>query len=234
MGFLKGNENMHYEEAIEKLRAAGNPAAVEGMARYGIQTERAYGVSAPVLHALAREIGKDHELAAQLWASGIHDARLLAALVDDPRQVTEAQMDEWVAAFDSWDVCDNCCGALFDKTPFAYRKAVEWSAREEEYVKRAGFALMAWLAVHDKKAGDEQFLAFLPIIERESVDGRNYVKKAVNWALRQVGKRNLSLNRAAISAAERIKANNPRGAQWVATDALRELTGEAVQRRLKR
>src|SRR5262245_26092385 len=224
---------MQFDEVIERLRAAGNREAVAGMARFGIQTGQAYGVSAPALHKLAREIGKDHELAAQLWSSGVHEGRLLAALVDDPKQVTEAQMEEWVAAFDSWDVCDNCCGSLFDKTPFAYRKAVEWSAREEEYVKRASFALMAYLAVHDKKAADEPFLSFLPIIERESVDGRNYVKKAVNWALRQIGKRNRDLNRAAIDVAERIKANNPRGAQWVATDALRELTGEAVQRRLK-
>jgi 3-methyladenine DNA glycosylase AlkD len=181
---------------------------------------------------MAREIGKDHELARKFWDSGTHEGRLLGCLVDDRRQVTEAQMDEWVAAFDSWDLCDTCCGSLFDKTPFAYRKAVEWSARDEEFVKRAGFAMMAWLAVHDKKGGDEAFLAFLPIIERESVDRRNYVKKAVNWALRQVGKRNPELNRTAIQVAERIKANNPPGAQWVGTDALRELAGEAVQQRL--
>lgn len=187
-----------------------------------------------MLHKLAREIGKNHALAGQLWDSGVHEARLLAALVEDPRQVTEEQMEGWVAAFDSWDVCDNCCGSLFDKTPFAYRKVVEWSAREEEFVKRAGFALLAYLAVHDKKREDEAFLAFLPLIERESTDRRNFVKKAINWALREIGKRNLSLNKAAIEAAERIKAANPRGAQWVATDALRELSGEAVQRRLKR
>jgi 3-methyladenine DNA glycosylase AlkD len=225
---------MTYDEVIERLRAAANPTNVAGMARFGIQTERAYGISAPVLRAIAKEIGRDHSLAQQLWASGVHEGRLLAALVDDPKQVSEEQMEGWVRDFDSWDVCDNCCGHLFDKTPFAYRKTVEWSAREEEFVKRAGFALMAWLAVHDKKAGDEPFLDFLPIIKRESVDTRNYVKKAVNWALREIGKRNVTLNRAAIGAAEEIRDANPRGAQWVATDALRELMGESVKQKLSK
>jgi len=223
---------MTYDEVMERLRAAANPKNVEGMARFGIETGRAYGISAPVLLSLAKKTGIDHALAQQLWASGIHEARLLAALVDDPRQVTEAQMDSWVKDFDSWDICDNCCGHLFDKTPFAYRKAIEWSGREEEFVKRAGFALMAWLAVHDKKAGDEPFLGFLLIIRRESVDTRNYVKKAVNWALREIGKRNVILNKAAIETAQQIIDKNPRGAQWVGTDARRELTSEAVQRRL--
>jgi 3-methyladenine DNA glycosylase AlkD len=160
------------------------------MARFGIETSNALGISVSKLRKLAREIGPSHALAQELWESGIHEARGLAALIDEPKKVTEHQMERWVRAIDSWDICDGCCGNLFDKTPFAYRKAVEWSRREEEeYVKRAGFALMAWLAVHDKKASDAKFLRFLPIIRRESTDERNFVRKAVNWALRQTGKR---------------------------------------------
>lgn len=224
---------MQYEQVLEKLKAAGSPKAAEGMARYGIQTERAYGISAPTLRALAREIGKDHALALQLWASGIHEGRMLAALIDDPKLVSEGQLESWVSAFDSWDVCDCCTSNLFRKTPFAYQKVVEWSGREEEFVKRAAFALMAALAVHDKKADDEQFLRFLPLIKRESGDGRNFVKKAVNWALRQIGKRNANLNEAAIQMAQEIKSLESTSARWIAADALRELTSDAVQERLR-
>jgi 3-methyladenine DNA glycosylase AlkD len=155
-------------------------------------------------------------------------------MIDDPRAVSEAQMERWVADFDAWDICDCCCGYLLDRTPVAYEKAVEWSGREEEYVKRAGFALMAYLAVHDKKAPDEKFLAFLPVIVRESDDERNFVKKAINWALRQIGKRNLSLNAAAIGSAREIQKRGTKAARWIAADALRELTGDAVQERLRR
>jgi 3-methyladenine DNA glycosylase AlkD len=162
----------------------------------------------------------------------VHEARSLAALIDDPRQVTEEQMERWVADFDSWDVCDGCCGDLFDKTPFAHRKAVEWAGRDEEFVKRAGFALMAWLAVHDKKAPDEAFLAFLPVIARESGDGRNFVKKAVNWALRGIGKRNAALNAMAIQTAQEIQSMGSRPGRWIASDALRELTSDKVRERL--
>ena len=225
---------MLYQKVLEKLEAAADPRATEGQARFGINTAHAYGIAMPVLRMLAREIGKDHDLAQQLWASGIHEARILASLVDDPRMVTEEQMESWVKDFDSWDLCDQCCGNLFDKTPYAYRKAVEWSEREEEFVKRAGFALMAYLAVHDKKAADEQFLPFLPIIKREAADNRNFVKKAVNWALREIGKRNANLNRAAIECGEEIRSMDARSAKWIASDALRELTGEAVQKRLQR
>jgi 3-methyladenine DNA glycosylase AlkD len=154
-------------------------------------------------------------------------------MVDDPKSVTEAQMEQWVRDFDSWDVCDTCCGYLFDKTPISYRKALEWTERAEEYVKRAGFALIAYLAVHDKKAPDARFIEFLPAIKREATDGRNFVKKAVNWALRQIGKRNKRLNEAAIEAAHTIAALDSGSARWVASDALRELTGDAVQRRLQ-
>jgi len=222
------------EEVLADMAAMADPEAIKGMERFGIRVGQGYGLSAPKLHSMAKRIGKDHALAHELWETGIHDARLLACLVDDPKQVTEEQMERWVSGFDSWDVCDNCCGYLFDNTPFAHGKVVDWSARDEEYVKRAAFSLIAYLAIHDKKASDEKFLAFLPIIEREAADGRNFVKKAVNWALRGIGKRNLSLNRAAIETAERIKATGARHAVWVASDALRELTSEAAQARLRK
>ncbi|HEU4760019.1 MAG TPA: DNA alkylation repair protein [Dehalococcoidia bacterium] len=224
---------MQYEHVLARLRSLADPDAVAGMARFGINTTTAYGISVPALRRLAREIGRDHALAQQLWASGIHEARKLAPLIDDPAQVTEKQMERWAAGLDSWDVCDACCGDLFDKTPFAYRKAVDWSARPEEFVKRAGFALMAYLAVHDKKAADDAFLAFLPLIKREATDGRNFVKKAVNWALRQIGKRNRNLNAAAIAAAREVRAIDSPSARWIAADALRELTNPKTQARLR-
>lgn len=210
-----------------------NPANVAGMARYGINPANTLGISIPALRSMAKEIGKDHVLAQELWASGIHEARILAAFIDDPRQVTEAQMEQWVEDFDSWDVCDQVCGNLFDRTPFAYQKALEWTGREEEYVKRAGFALMAWLAVHDKKAGDERFEIFFPAIILQSTDARNYVRKAVNWALRNIGKRNRSLNQRSIETAQEIDRIDSKTAHWIASDALKELTSLAVQSRLK-
>lgn len=210
-----------------------NPTDLDGMARFGIQTTNSLGgIAMPKLNKLAKEIGKDHELAGQLWASGIREARLLACMVADPKAMSEDQMERWVADFDSWDVCDSCCGYLFDKTPLGYSKALEWSKRQDEFVKRAGFALMAYLAVHDKKAPDDKFLAFLPAIKREATDERNFVKKAVNWALRQIGKRNMRLNQAAIETAEEIKQLDSKSARWIAADALRELTGDVVQARL--
>jgi 3-methyladenine DNA glycosylase AlkD len=220
------------DEILERLKALSNPEVIEGMARYGINPANVYGVNIPPLRSLARELKKDHTLALELWASGIHEARILASMIDDPRQVSEAQMETWVKDFDSWDVCDQCCSNLFDKTPYAWDKAVEWSERSEEYVKRAGFVLMTQLAVHDKKAANKEFLKFLPIIKREAPDERNFVKKAVNWALRQIGKRNRSLNQAAIATAQEIQMLDSKSARWIAADALRELTGDNVQRRL--
>jgi 3-methyladenine DNA glycosylase AlkD len=221
------------QKVLKRLRALANPKNVEGMARFGITAEKALGISAPVLQKMAREIGRDHALALELWKSGVLEARCVAALIDDPKLVTEKQMERWVSDFDNWAVCDNCCGRLFDKTPLAYRKALEWSRREEEYVKRAAFSLMAALAVHDKQAADAKFLKFLPLIERASTDERNFVKKAVNWALRQIGKRNCELNQAAIDRAEKIHRSDFRRARWIAANALRELRSEAVQRRLR-
>lgn len=228
-----------YETVLQRLEAARDPAALAGIARYGITPARAYGVKIPVLRQLAREVrSKDkvanHALAQQLWANDSRETRILASMVDVPQLVSQAQMESWVGEFDYWEICDQCCMNLFEKTPFAYQKAVEWSERAEEYVKRAGFVLMARLAVSDKKAADERFEAFFPLIEREAGDSRAMVKKGVNWALRQIGKRNLVLNRQAIIVGERIQQQESKAAQWVARDALKELRGTAVQNRLKK
>lgn len=223
---------MQHEEILERLKSQSNPVAVASMARFGINPQNTYGVSTPDLRKIAKETGRNHILSQQLWASGIHEARILATMIDSPKEVTEEQMDRWIKDFDSWDICDQCCSNLFGKTAFAYQKAAEWSSREEEFIKRAGFVLMACLAIHDKKAADKQFERFLPIIKREASDNRNLVAKAVNWALRQIGKRNLTLNRKAIEAAKEAQKTDSRSAKWIASDAIRELTSEAVQKRL--
>jgi 3-methyladenine DNA glycosylase AlkD len=225
---------MDFNELVKRLKAHSNQAAVQGMARFGINPKNTLGVSIPFIRKLAREAGRDHRLATQLWDSGIHEARILATMVDDPREVTETQMEEWVKDFDSWDVCDQCCSNLFDKSPLAYQKAHAWSSRNDEFVKRAGFALMATLAVHDKKASNSQFQSFLPTIERESTDERNFVRKAVNWALRQIGKRNLALNRLALRTAKQIQRKDSPTARWVASDAIRELTSDNVRNKLRK
>ena len=190
------------QECLAELRLLGSRKNVEGMARFGIRAKNAYGVSKPKMDRLARRIGKSHSLALQLWNSGIHDARILAGLVDEPHLVVAAQMDRWVGDFDNWDVCDGTCCHLFAHTAHAWQKAVQWSRRSREFQKRAGFALMAYLAVHDRNAADHKFVRLLPIIRREAADDRNFVRKAINWALRQIGKRNLKLNRAAIREAD--------------------------------
>lgn len=223
---------MHYQEIIKKLKSFSNPKNVAGMARFGINPENTLGVSIPILRKLAKEIGKDHKLAQQLWKSGIHEVRILAGMIDDFSLVTEKQMEEWVADFDSWDVCDQVCMNLFDKTPFAYEKALEWSKNEKEFIKRAGFALMSCLAWHDKSAPDSKFQPFFIAIKKGATDERNFVKKAVNWALRQIGKRNQTLNKAAIKTAREILSFDTKVSRWIASDALRELTSETVQKRL--
>jgi len=225
---------MQYEEIMNKLKSLANPEAVEGMARFGISAKNIYGVSIPNLRKMAKEIGINHDLGQKLWDSKIHEARILVSLISNPEMVTEEQMENWAKDFDSWDVCDQCCGNLFDKTIHAHKKAVEWTARKGEFVKRAGFVLMATLAVHDKKAADEDFLKFFPLMIREATDDRNFVKKAVNWALRQIGKRNLSLNKKAIKTAKKIKTIKSKAARWIATDAIRELESESVQKRLRK
>ena len=213
---------MDYRDVIEKLGAEADPAKAAGMAKFGINSKNTLGVSIPFLRKTARKIGKNHSLAMQLWNSGIHEARILAALVEEPGMVTEKQIETWVKDFDSWDVCDQVCSNLFDKTPFAYAKAIEWSGSDREFVKRAGYVLMACLAVHDKKADDEKFMKFFPLIVKGANDERNFVKKAVNWALRQIGKRNSNLNNEAVKTAEKIQLIPSKSAGWIASDALRE------------
>jgi len=216
------------------LRRMGDPANLEGMARFGINTERALGISVTELRAYARTLGRDHDLAAGLWSSGVHEARILASIVDDPALVTRAQMERWVRDLDSWDLCDQTCGNLFDRTPFAFAKALEWSGREEEFNKRAGFALMAYTAVHRRDVPDQEFEAFLAPIRAHATDDRTYVKKAVNWALRQIGKRSPRLHRKAIATARAIQRIDAPSARWIARDALRELESAAVRERLAR
>lgn len=227
---------MTLDEIIKKLESLENPANIAGMARFGIVTKKAFGISAPVLKNLAKDIknlAKDrHKLALELWETEIHEARAIAYLIDDAKEVTPEQMDDWVKDFDNWAICDSTCGTLFCKTEFAYKKVFEWSEREEEFIKRAGIGLMAWLAVHDKKADDSQIAQFLPILENKADDERNFIKKAVNWSLRQIGKRNLNLNKLAIETAEKIKLQNTKSARWIAADALRELNDEKIQEKL--
>jgi len=225
---------MTFKEILTTLESQSNPAAVRGMGRFGITAAKAFGWSTPALKKLARQIGKDHDLAQRLWSTEVLEARMLAGLIDEKQSVSEQQMEDWARDFDSWAVCDGTCLNLFRYTPFAYKKCREWSERQEVFVKRAAFALMACLAVSDKSANDPVFLRFLPLIKRQAGDERNYVKKAVNWALRQIGKRNQRLNRAAIEAAREIHELNSPSARWIASDALRELRSPAVKQRLKR
>jgi len=215
---------MDVTEIIDLLKEKANTRYHAGMLRFGINNEKALGVKIPEVRKLAKIIQKDHELALQLWDTHIHEARILASLVADPRQVTPQLIDSWAKDFTSWDVCDQTCGNLFERTPYAIEKALEFSKHGEEFIKRAGFVLMAELAVHDKKANDKVFTQFFPVIEREAWDNRNFVKKAVNWALRQIGKRNATLLPLAIKCAERILLQDSKPARWIATDALRELT----------
>ena len=215
------------EQVIAELNRHANAEAAAGMARFGIRSAQVLGISIPILRKMAKELGQNHVLALELWETGIHEARILASMVDEPLLVSPEQMEAWVNAFDSWDVCDQVCGNLFDKTPYAYQKAIAWCHREQEFVRRAGFVMMAELAVHDKKASDEAFEPFFPLIEQYAVDERNFVKKAVNWALRQIGKRNSTLHKQAIKWAEDISRMDSKTAQWVAKDALRELQAKA-------
>lgn len=208
------------EEVLDKLNAAARPDQVGGMTAEG-----RLGVSVPEMRGIAKAIGRDHQLALALWATGLAEARIVAALVDDPKSLSEQQMDDWEKDFNSWDVCDQVCLNLFDKTPLAWKKVVDWAEREEEYVRRAALALIACLAWHDKKARDEDFIGLFPIIKRGAADERNYVKKAVSWSLRQIGKRNARLNQAALELAAEIGQLPSKAARWVASDAIRELTG---------
>lgn len=227
-------DSMNCQEILAYLRSKSDPKNVEGMARYGIRSKNTLGVPVPVLRDLAKKHKRQHVLALELWDTEVHEARMLAGFIDDPKQVTERQMEAWVKVFDSWDICDQVCSNLFDRTPYAYPKAFEWSKRKEEFVKRAGFVLMAALAVHDKKADDAKFLEFLPVIKREATDERNFVRKATNWALRQIGKRSRMLNKAAMETAREIAKMDSKAARWVAADAIKELESEKTVKRIKR
>lgn len=223
---------MKAAEVLKKLKSWKDKEKLEGMEKFGINTEKAYGISVYELRKLVKTVKKDHALALNLWKSGVHEARILASIIDEPEKVSQKQMEIWARDFDSWDICDSCCCNLFYKTPLAYEKALEWSFRKEEFVKRAGFVLMAALSVHDKKAPDSVFLRFLHAIKREAHDSRNFVKKAVNWALRQIGKRSSELNKAAIETAREIKKQDSKTSRWISSNALRELESKKISKRL--
>ena len=219
---------MRYDDLIKKLEAMADPAIADYKYKRGCRAQNCYGIKVSDLRKIARDTGIDHPLALELFDSGIHEARKLASMIDDPQLVTRDQMEKWVAAFDSWDVCDCCCSSLFVKTRYACTKALEWSRRNEEYVKRAAFALMAHLVFHDKSAEDELFEQFFPAIKSGAMDDRHFVKKAVNWSLRQIGKRNKNLNKKAIKLAKEILIFESKNAHWIAAHALRELTGSKI------
>ncbi len=223
---------MNKNNIIKKIKSLKSQKNIDGMARFGINPRNNYGVSISVLRPMGKEIGKNHELAMELWDTDIHDARLLATVIGEPEKLTETQMEKMVKDFDSWDICDGVCSGLFRHHPLAYEKAIEWSTREPEFEKRTAFSLMATLVVIDKKASDSKFEQFLPIIKREAIDERNYVKKAVNWALRGIGKRNLALNKKALKVAKQLQKSKSKSARWVGNDAVRELESEKVQERL--
>ncbi len=221
------------EQVLETLNDMGSEKDRAGMARFGIETAQAFGVSVTALRGLARRIGRDHALAVALWDSGWHEARILAVLVEEPEEADEAQIDRWARDINSWDLCDQFCNSLVRKLPFAHAKALEWSAETAAFVKRAGFTLMACLAVHDRSLDAAAFQPFFQAIEREAADERNYVKKAVNWALRQIGKRSKNLNGQAVDLALRLKSGNARSARWIGSDTYRELTSQKVRARLR-
>jgi len=220
-------------EALTWLERRGTKKNRDGMARYAIVAPKAFGVSVADIRQLAKKLGRDHELAAALWETGWYEARMLTAFVDEPDRVTPTQMDRWARDFDNWAICDTLCFHLFDRTPHAWRKIAQWSTKRDEFVKRAAFALLASIALHDKKEADEPFLRSLELIERGATDDRNFVKKAVSWALRSIGRRNSALNAAAVAVAKRLVESAESAPRWVGRDALRELTSPAVQRRLK-
>jgi len=220
---------LEVEEIIERLEKLSKPEEVEGMKRFGISPKNTYGIRMPVLKKIAKDYKNNHDLALDLWKIDTRETRIIASLVDVPKMVTPEQMDQWADEFTYWEICDQCCINLFRKTDYAYDKIYEWSESEKEFVKRAGFALIAVLAVHDKKTDDKIFIDLLKLVKREATDERNFVKKAVNWALRQIGKKNTVLNKEAINVAKEIDKIDSKSAHWIAKDALKELTSEKVK-----
>lgn len=221
-------------DVVAELRRRGSAGVRAGMARYAIPSDRAFGVAVGTLRQMARAIGHDHDLAEGLWQTGWYEARMIATFLDDPAQVTAGQMERWARDWDSWAICDTACFALFARSPLAWKKVPQWAKRRNEFVKRGSFALLASLVAHDRTAGDERFIEGLRLIEQAAADDRNFVMKGVNWALRTVGKRNLALNRAAIAVSRRLSEREESSARWIGRDALRELSGAAVARRLAR
>jgi 3-methyladenine DNA glycosylase AlkD len=222
------------EEVLTELKKYYNPKNIEGMKRYGIKADKAFGVNAPTMYAIANRIGKNHELALKLWDTGYHEARHIAAMIDDPILVTKSQMNKWVNDFYSWDICDGTCSNLFRHTPYALEKIPQWAKSKKEFVRRTAFSMIAYVAVHHKKRDDKEFLQFFPLIKKYSIDERNFVKKAVNWSLRQIGKRSKFLNKEAIKLAKEIRTIDSKSARWIANDAIRELTNPKIISRMKR
>lgn len=222
------------DEVMHMLEAKADREQLQGMARFAIVGEKRMGVSVPDMRGIAKEIGKDHQLALELWETGVPEAMIVAGMVAEPDEFTEAQMEDWVVAINSWDICDQVCMNAFEKSPLANQIIFEWSRREEEFVKRAAYALIACLAWHDKNAADEAFTQYFPLISQGATDERNFVKKSVNWALRNIGKRNQNLNEAAIELAKQIQELDSKSARWIARDAIRELESEKVQERLSK
>jgi len=222
-----------YSEILLELEKSSNPKNLEGMAKVGITPDFAFGTRIPVIRAIAKRVKRNHALALRLWEKDNRETRILASMLTEPKMVTEELMEQWVLKFNYWEICDQVIMNLFEKTPFAYKKCYEWSDREEEFVKRAGFVLMARLAVSDKKTENEEFLKFLPIIKKHALDERNMVKKGINWALRQIGKRNRYLNEEALKTTREILEIDSKHAQWIAKDALKELTNESILKRIK-
>jgi 3-methyladenine DNA glycosylase AlkD len=227
------NSNSKYtvKDIVEKLKSKANPDNLKGMARYGISTANRLGNSIPFLRELAKEIEKNHKLALELWKKGIDETRILASMIGEEDKLTEDQAEKWVVDFNSWDVCDQVCMNLFKKLPFVEKKIKEWSKREEEFVKRAAFSLIACIAVYDKEKPDNEFIKFFPLIKRAASDERNYVKKAVSWALRNIGKRNKNLNKEAIKFAKKLEKTDSKSAKWIAKDTLRDIQNEKVRKR---
>ncbi len=226
---------MTLQQTLKKLKTLGSQKNIEGMKRFNISSAKAFGVSAPEIRSIAKEIKKDHDLALALWASGFHEARILAAIIADPEKADLRLLDTWANEIQNWAQCDCCCSEFFEKTKYAYQLPFRWSKSKKEFVRRAGIVMIAVIAVHHKKTDDDEFETFFPLIKKYSTDERNFVKKAVNWSLRQTGKRNLRLRKKAIALLEEIQNIPSPSARWIASDALRELnntkTIAIIQRR---
>lgn len=224
--------NDQVRQILQELERRGSKRNRDGMARYGIVAKKVFGVSVSDLQKLGKRVGRDHALAEALWQTGWYEARMLCAFIDEPSRVTAAQMDRWARDFDNWAICDTVCLHLFDRTPHAWRKVEQWSRRRDEFVRRAAFALLAGLSLHDRSSGDAPFLAALPLIEDAATDDRNFVKKGVNWALRAVGSRSQALNAAASSVARRLAESTEAAPRWIGRDALRQLSGVTTKKRI--